>query len=317
MNDKTIYKIIADDIKADTQVKLRKDGLDGFAVRIENEKDVIFWRPLIESILPNKTLEFFHIFEDVERSAKGKTDIKKYLEFADKDLIFCIDADYDYLIDNSEYIGKPFVFHTYVYALENIWSYSVGLKEILESALKTDGITFDFEQFFINYSSIIYDCLVYSLFSTKVKDNNFSNSELGGKVGINFTETIEDSLIKLKSELEIEVSILKGVYDYRRNFIEFKKRLTVLGLDKHNAYLFLRGHDLFDRVTVKLIKSLGYNLLKLEFDKLTKLGRENEIEELNKLLKTKNIQKHIKNNKSFQCSIFYEKIVSDFKTAFN
>ncbi len=314
--NKQFYENVALNVKLDTQLSLLRKNLKGFAVRIESEKDESFWRPLIESILPDKTLVFYTFFSEASNT-KGKTDIKKYMDFADKNLIFCIDADYDYLLENTDYIGKPFVFHTYVYTIENIFSYSEGLKETLEKAINTEGVPFDFEDFFKEYFNIIYDLLSYSLYSEKIKDGKLTRDNCGKMVGFLKLNNIENDLIELKIKLEKEAEIFKRQYGNLADFNSFLMRLNELGLTKNNAYLFVRGHDLFDNVTMKLMKFLGYNQLQIEFDKLRKSENVHEISTRNKLLKTKHFERHLLQNQSFQSNSFYKNIVSDIQKAFN
>lgn len=56
------YALVVENIKAEAQLLFRQNGKDGFAVRIEDESDELFWRPLIETALPNKALTFFPYF---------------------------------------------------------------------------------------------------------------------------------------------------------------------------------------------------------------------------------------------------------------
>ena len=314
--NKQFYENVALNVKLDTQLLLLRKNLKGFAIRIESEKDESFWRPLIESILPDKTLVFYTFFSEASNT-KGKTDIKKYLEFADKRLMFCIDADYDYLLENTDYIGKPFVFHTYVYAIENIFSYAEGLKRVLEKAINTEGVTFDFDTFFNKYSAIIYDWLSYSLYSEKIKDGLLSREHCGKMAGFDKFTNIENDLLKLKNKLEKESVFFKNQYEKSDDFNSFLKQSNELGFNKNNAYLFLRGHDLFDSVTVKLLKFIGYNLIQIQFEELKKSSRENEIASINKLLKTKHFEQKLKQNQSFYRNLFYKNIESDIHKAFN
>lgn len=314
--NKQFYENIALNVKLDTQLLFLSKNLEGLAVRVENEKDESFWRPIIESIIPNKSLEFYTFFNEAS-TTKGKTDIKKYIDFADKDLIFCIDADYDYLLQNTDYIGKSFVFHTYVYAIENIYSYAKGLKVTLEKATNTEGVPFDFEDFFKEYSNIIYDLLCFSLYSEKIKDGILSRENCGKIAGFNKLINIENDLIELKIKLEKEAETIKNQYESIDDFNSFLIRLNELGFNKNNAYLFLRGHDLFDKVTIKLLKFLGYNILQIKFDELRQLDNVHEIKNLNKQLKTKHFEQHLLQNQSFQSNSFYKNIVSDIQKAFN
>jgi Protein of unknown function (DUF4435) len=311
------YEKIINFTKTDAKLKLMQNGLEGFGVRIENLKDRFFWESVLTTIFPTKTLIFYELFPNDEIVAKGKTDMKKYIDFADKDLIFCIDADYDYLLDNTDFIGKSFVFHTYVYAIENIYSYAEGLEETLKKAVNTEGPNFDFNDFFKKYSTITYNWLCYSLYSEKIKDGLLSRENCGKLAGFVRFNNIENDLAELKIRLEKESAVFEQQYDSLTDFKSFKIRLSELGLTQNNAYLFLRGHDLFEGVTIKLLKFLGYNLLQNRYTELKQLGRENEIENLNKLLKTKHFERNLRQNHSFQSNSFYKNIVSNIQTAFN
>jgi Protein of unknown function (DUF4435) len=313
--NKQFYEYVALNVKLDTQLSFLRKNLVGLAVRVENEKDESFWRPILEFALPNKSFKFYDFFSEAG-TTKGKTDILKYIDFGDEQLIFCIDADYDYLLENPV-LNIPFVFHSYVYAIENIYSYSEGLKETLEKAINTEGVSFDFELFFKDYSSIIYDWLSYSLFSEKVKDGLLSRENCGKMAGFNKLNNIKNDLIELKIKLEKEAETIKKQYESIDDFNSFRTQLNELGFNKNNAYLFLRGHDLFDKVTIKLLKFFGYNLLQIKFDELRQLGNVHEITTLNKLLKTKHFERNLRQNQAFQSNSFYKNIVSDIQKAFN
>lgn len=302
-------------IKVETQSSFQRMGVEGLAVRIENEKDEAFWRPLIESVLPHKLLIFYPYFSEVS-TTKGKPDMKKYMDFGDEKLIFCIDADYDYLLENPILI-KPFVFHTYVYSVENYWSYSEGMKNILENALHTEGIDFDFEDFFNSYSAIIYDWLTYSIYSTKIKDGQLSSENCGKVAGFVAIKDILTDLEVLRNQLKQYKQDLKISYQTIPDFQNFKKRLTELGLNKDNAYLFLRGHDLFDRVTVKLMQAVCDPIVKAKFESFKSKGDKKSAKVYYSILKQKNYGEHLKqSNMSYKNTVFFERILSDFKNAF-
>jgi Protein of unknown function (DUF4435) len=290
-------------------IRLRKDT----AVRVESVADIEFWESTLTNVLPHIKFEFF---PQSMQEGNGKNEVLLLKNYADNELLLCIDADYDYLLENLV-LNNPFVFHTYVYAIENIFSYAEGLKNTLEKAVNTEGVSFDFELFFKNYSAIIYNWLCYSLYSEKIKDGLLSRDNCGKLAGfIKFNNT-ETDLVELKIKLEKESIIFEKKYEAQADFKSFKIRINELGLTQTNAYLFLRGHDLFEGVTIKLLKFLGYNLLQNKYAELKKLGRENEIENLNKLLKTKHFERNLRQNQSFQSHYLYKNIVSDIQKAFN
>ena len=309
-------------IRVETQSSFQRMGVEGLAVRIENEKDEAFWRPLIESVLPHKLLIFYPYFSEVS-TTKGKPDMKKYMDFGDEKLIFCIDADYDYLLENP-ILNKPFVFHTYVYSLENYWSCAEGLRKVLEKTLNvvakneaTEGVDFDFEDFFKTYSVIIYDWLTYSIYSTKIKDGLLPAENCGIASGFEAIKDISTDLEGLKNQLVHHTQVLNINYQTLSDFQNFKKRIAELGLNQDNAYLFLRGHDLFDRVTIKLMKTINYLIAKRIFEAFKMKGDKKSAKAFDESFKLINYGEHLqRNNMSYKNTIFFERIMTDFKNAF-
>ena len=55
------YSKIVTDIKDETQLTFRRNGKEGFAVRLEDERDEDFWQPLLETALPNMEFAFYPI----------------------------------------------------------------------------------------------------------------------------------------------------------------------------------------------------------------------------------------------------------------
>ena len=90
--------------------------------------------------------------------------------------------------------------------------------------------------------------------------------------------------------------------------------MSELGLMKHNAYLFISCHDLFDRVTIPLMKIVGKQILKEKYALLDDEGdnKNAAFARLNTL--EDDLKQH---NKAFQTHDLFEKIISDIKTAFN
>jgi Protein of unknown function (DUF4435) len=133
-------------IKLQTQQFFRRNGLDGLVVRVEGQTDELFWRPLLEIVLPNKAFQFFPYFDEASGTT-GKPDVVKYIGFGDKQLIFCIDSDTDYLLENP-ILQTPFVFHTYIDMIENHWCFAKGLSEVFNKTTDSESNTFDFVHFF-------------------------------------------------------------------------------------------------------------------------------------------------------------------------
>lgn len=90
-----------------------------------------------------------------------KAAISSMLKGVGRDMIACVDADYDYLRQGStessqQMLENPYIFHTYAYAIENFQCYARGLHETCVMVTLNDRRIFDFERFLESYSRTIW-----------------------------------------------------------------------------------------------------------------------------------------------------------------
>lgn len=300
---KQFLEYVASNVKLETQLTFRQQGVEGLAVRVEASVDELFWRPLIEKALPNKVLQFYPYFSEASTTT-GKSDILKYVQFGDKQLIFCIDSDADYLLEKP-ILQTSFLFHTYVDGIENFWCYAEGLDELMQKVTNTEGSLFDFSTFFETYSTIIYPYIVCALFSMKEADNLLSRSELGDNAGFNSMV----GFVAFEAYLKQKYAHLLEKYAFNLNFKNFERRLNQLGLTKKEAYLFVRCHDILDRVTAPLMRHIGNAHFKKMATNKEKIDFENR-------LKANPYKTLVQNNTSVENCMFYQRIIQDIQTAF-
>ena len=72
-------------------------------------------------------------------------------------MIEFVDADCDYLLQGVTAVSKeinenPYVFHTYVYAIENYQCYAPSLHDVSVAVALNDKSLFDFEEYLRQYS---------------------------------------------------------------------------------------------------------------------------------------------------------------------
>ncbi len=90
-----------------------------------------------------------------------KAAISNMLKGVGRDMIACVDADYDYLLQGAtemsqQMLENPYIFHTYAYAIENFQCYAKGLHETCVMVTLNDHRIFDFERFLQSYSHTIW-----------------------------------------------------------------------------------------------------------------------------------------------------------------
>ena len=136
---------------------------------VESYDDVLFWR-MVLSQFENEKLYFEVMLPTRNNLNKGKKQALLALmkQGAGRDMIACVDADYDYLLQGctkqSEFmLNNPYVVHTYVYAIENYQCYAPSLHNVCVMATLNDHVTFDFVQFLAEYSRVIFPLFVWSV----------------------------------------------------------------------------------------------------------------------------------------------------------
>ena len=103
---------------------------------VESYDDVFFWRKVLGEFEDDR-----HYFEVMLPSkvnlAKGKKQVLMNLvgDKVGEDMIACVDADYDFLMQGAtktseNIVGNPYVFHTYVYAIENYQCFAPSLHDV-------------------------------------------------------------------------------------------------------------------------------------------------------------------------------------------
>ena len=102
---------------------------------VESYDDVFFWRSVL-----GKFEDETHYFEILLPTRNNHLDrgkkaaIGNMLKGVGRDMIACVDADYDFLRQGSteasqQMLENPYIFHTYAYAIENFQCYAKGLHE--------------------------------------------------------------------------------------------------------------------------------------------------------------------------------------------
>ena len=97
---------------------------------VESYDDVLFWRTLLGNY--EDGTRFFEVMLPSHKTLeRGKRSVLMSLIYNNtgQDMIACVDADYDYLIQGAtetskNVISNPFIFHTYAYSIENLQCYA-------------------------------------------------------------------------------------------------------------------------------------------------------------------------------------------------
>jgi hypothetical protein len=246
---------------------------------VESYDDIYFWRTVLSEFEDDKRYFEVMLPSKINLTRGKKSVLMNFLEGEPlgKDMIACVDADYDYLMQGATHTSQrilesPYVFHTYVYAIENYQCYAPSLHNVCVSVTLNDHRIFDFSEYFRQFSEAIFPLLVWSIML--YRNGNYSKftisdlNRIADPGGFNVQNPLP-SITKLKRKVYTKVNELQRIFpDAKEEYLKTKEDIKVLGVTAQTTYLYIQGHHLFDTV-VSPIMSKVCNLLRQE--------RQNEI----------------------------------------
>lgn len=234
---------------------------------VESYDDVFFWRSVLGRY-EDSTLEFDIMLPSRNRHLdRGKkAAINNMLKGVGKDMVACVDADYDYLMQgeteiSGQILGNPYIFHTYAYSIENFQCYAKGLHEACVMVTLNDHELFDFESFLDSYSTTIFPLFVWhvAFLRQRKMTMHFDMAEFN-KVTMLPAIRIKNpewAIDYLRKKVKAKLFFLEKHFpNLKAKLAEEEERLLQLGVDEHNAYLFIQGHHLFDKIVFPIVQSV-------------------------------------------------------------
>lgn len=268
------------------------------AILVEGESDKPFWDELWKQVIPDR----YYIYSNVHYPAPntaGKTAlIKHYISHASRDFLICLDSDFDYLLEPPPL--PDFVFQTYVHSVESYLCYAPSLPALLIKGVQSEDALFDFEQFFLQYSSLSYQWL-----SSQLYQHTRNGTPIETSPSFKSITEPEQDLQKLSEQSGIahQFDSLQGKPDFQR----FEQGLNERGLAADNAYLFIRGHDLMERIVLKLLKCVAQPIIKQQFDLRDTAGKGT----YQQYQRQNTFEKLLRENRGYQDCPFYLKILTE------
>ena len=218
---------------------------------VESYDDIFFWRTVLSSF--EDASRYFEVMlpskeNKLERGKKAAL-MSLIGEKVGNDMIACVDADYDYLLQGASPLSKailnnPFVFHTYAYSIENLQCFAGGLHEICVAVTLNDHrIVFPLFVWIIwHYRMGRYAEFTLTDFNRMIDYGRFS-----------FHRT-EEQLGKLQSRVDHKLRQLRQRHpNAKASWIEVKTDLLRLGVTPETTYLYIQGHHLADTLVIPML----------------------------------------------------------------
>jgi len=220
---------------------------------VESYDDIYFWRTVL-SRFENDKLYFEVMLPSHQKLERGKKSV--LMNFIEgrigEDMIACVDADYDYLMQGTtpqsqKVIGSPYVFHTYAYAIENLQSYAPSLHDVCVAVTLNDHRIFDFNDYLAQYSEAIFPLFIWSVWAYRSGNHNkFSLSDFARVIdpgGFNVFAP-QPSIDHLRQKVNRKVRQLQADFpNNKETYLKLKADIKELGVTPQTTYLYIQGHS--------------------------------------------------------------------------
>ncbi len=260
---------------------------------VESYDDVFFWRQILSQVETERVAFEVMLPSREQRLERGKkAALMSQLEGkTGQDMVACVDADYDYLVQGAtetsrRILDNPYVFHTYAYAIENLQCYAPALHDVAVAVTLNDRDVFDMEQYLRNYSQAIYPLFVWNIWyyrSTHYAEftmTDFLRIVEAGKFGFDHADAnIANVRRKAAKKAEQLRRLNPGA---KQSWLSVKEALRTLGVTPDNVYLYIQGHHLFDKVVSPMLRKVCDKLVRLRENEITQqsvhgVQRHNEL----------------------------------------
>ena len=249
---------------------------------VESYDDVFVWRSILARFETEK--RYFEVMlpsreNRLERGKKAAL-MSMVSGSTGHNMIACVDADYDYLLQgatptSAAVCSNPYVFHTYAYAIENLQCYAPALHNLCVMTTLNDHRIFDFEAFLAAYSEVVWPLFVWNIWCYRYDCyKQFSMLDLYHVVQLQQVNLYhpEQTLEHLRHVVNAKMSRLQRAFPQaRKTYKPLQRELEGLGVTPETTYLYMRGHDVADGVVMPLLNAVCERLRR---------ERENEIRRL-------------------------------------
>jgi len=295
-------------------------------VYVEGREDVTFWYHILREYERQKNIKFdITPHSKANDLTKGKSAVLEYANITKKNLILCVDSDYDYLLNGhtseSTIINQnQYIFQTYSYSIENLKCYHESLHNVCVSATTNSNEKIDLSKLLKLYSNIIYPLLLWSLyFASKNDTDAFTISSFSGIIKIlenpDINTQCESTIRNIRQKVKTKIARLEQTHPTDIQKVKtLSQNLRELGLNENTAYLFMPGHTLFDNVVLMILKSLCNELRKEEIKKIRDNAQhpteiDNQINHYKN--KCKSVEDVLSTNTDFKTCFLYKNIKQD------
>jgi hypothetical protein len=300
-------------------------------VYVESYDDISFWRDVLSEFqTPDR--EFQVMLPSRTSLSRGKKQAMANLlgESLGECMIACVDADYDYLMQghtpySQQLLSNRYIFHTYVYAIENFQCYAPSLHDVCTMATLNDRPSIDFEAYLQRYSEAVYDLFVWTVWLYRRQMyRDFPLNTFLNLIGFHPVDVFhpDRDFADLRHQCNRRVAHMQQRYpEARADFKQLKAELATLGVLPQNTYLFIQGHHLFENVVLSILDPVCTQLRREREREIKNLGGGHRQQTENELASYQHSQfgvdQMLRRNTRFKSSPLFQRLRADLQHFFD
>ena len=220
------------------------------SVHLEDGDDKGFWNAMLQERHHGHYYFITHSRSPKGFDTKGCEQCLKYRPYLSKRFFICIDSDMRYLLQEPNLDAANFICQTYTYSWENHYCESSALQRRFEKQCPDKAATFDFSIFLTELSKSLYKPLLLLLYCLKNDKPDF-NLRMFSACLPNQCKRVE-----LADNGKSLIERITNNFDQHLNSpfaqsVDFEAEgsyCKTLDVNEENAYLHVRGHNVFDLV---------------------------------------------------------------------
>lgn len=235
------------------------------SVHLENEEDELFWDTMLQAHRPGRYFYIYYSRSGNGNDTRGCEQCLKYKQYLSNHFFICIDSDLRHLRKEQGIDAGNFIHQTYCYSWENHYCFAERLQRTFAAKCPDVAELFDFRIFLAAYSAAVYEASILFLAMDRKEISGFSLKDFKALLPQqcshnNMANNGEDFNREMKKKIMAFTSplIARHHIDMKAEKIYYQQ----LGLTESNAYLHIRGHELYNLVEYigkYLCRSKGIN----------------------------------------------------------
>ena len=237
---------------------------------VESYDDISFWRSVFNEYESDR-VHFEIMLPARTKLTKGKKQAMMNMlgKAYGKNMIACVDSDYDYLLQGAtstsqQMLENKYILHTYAYSIENYRCYADSLKQICVLCTQNDSNVIDFKEFFKLYSRICYPLFVWNILLYRKHDTRTMSM-------LHFCEIVRlssfnignpaYSLQLLSKRVKHNIDMLEKQFpELKDEYKHLDEELAALGINPDETYFYIQGHHIMNGVTMRILQPVCRHL---------------------------------------------------------